>query len=94
MENFFFYAVSLCNFQFQVASLAETNPSLKTKIKFWASGKWATFSAKYPKTANVATKIKNLIKLPFVSRNPYWVGFKATVAFGAKAGLSIFLVGK
>lgn len=53
-----------------------------------------SFKAKWPRTTNVASKIKYVIKLPFVSRNPVWLGIKSFVAGAAKAGLTIFLIGK
>lgn len=77
-----------------MANLAESNPSLKTKLKLSASSKWTSFKAKWPRTTNVASKIKYVIKLPFVSRNPVWLGIKSFVAGAAKAGLTIFLIGK
>ena len=77
-----------------MADLAESNPSLKTKLKLSASSKWTSFKAKWPWTTNVASKIKNVIKFPFVYRNPIYVGFKSFIVGAAKAGLTIFLVGK
>ena len=61
---------------------------------FWANGKWANFKAKWPRTASVASKIYNTVKLPFTSRNRYWVGTKRVVARAAKAGLALFTIGK
>ena len=81
-------------FQFQVANLAESNLSLKLKIKFAAGGKWSSFKAKWPRTSSVLSKIYNTVKVPFTSRNRYWVGTKRVVAKTAKAGLALFTIGK
>ena len=81
-------------FQFQVANLAEANPSLKLKIKFTSGGKWASFKAKWPRTSSVVSKIYNTVKVPFTSRNRYWVGTKTVVAKAAKAGVALFTIGK
>ena len=49
-----------------------------------------SFKSKWPRTANVASKVTNIVKIPFTSRNLYWADTKGLFSSSAKAGVTLF----